>query len=97
MAETELEFEWDKVKAASNLKKRGVSFLTAAAIFSHERLERVDDREDYGEVRWIALGRVDIEVYRVVYTWRAENLIRIVSAQRASQDEQEIYYREVFS
>lgn len=97
MAETELEFEWDEVKAASNLKKHGVSFLTAAAIFSHERLERVDDREDYGEVRWIALGRVDIEVYRVVYTWRAENLIRIVSAQRASQDEQEIYHREVFS
>jgi hypothetical protein len=97
MAETELEFEWDEVKAASNLKKHGVSFLTAAAIFSHERLERVDDREDYGEVRWIALGQVDIEVYRVVYTWRAENLIRIVSAQRASQDEQEIYYREVFS
>jgi uncharacterized DUF497 family protein len=48
-------------------------------------------------VRWIAPGRVEMEVYRVVYTWRAENLIRIVSAQRASQDEQEIYYREVFS
>jgi uncharacterized DUF497 family protein len=97
MADQELEFEWDEAKARLNLEKHGVLFLTAAAIFLNERLERVDDREDYGEVRWIALGRVDIEVYRVVYTWRNENLVRIVSAQRAGKNEQEIYYREVFS
>jgi hypothetical protein len=97
MKEIELEFEWDEAKAKQNLEKHGVSFLTAAAIFSNERLERIDDREDYGEIRWIALGRAGIEVYRVVFTWRSENLIRIVSAQRASKDEQEIYYRETFS
>jgi hypothetical protein len=97
MAERELEFEWDQAKARDNLEKHGVSFLTAAAIFQNERLERVDDREHYGEVRWIALGRVDIEVYRVVYTWRAENLVRIISAQKASKDEQEIYFREIFA
>ncbi len=97
MTQKELEFEWDEAKAKTNLEKHGVSFLTAAAIFSNERLERIDDREDYGEVRWIALGRVGIEVFRVVFTWRSENLIRIVSAQKASKDEQEIYYREAFS
>jgi uncharacterized protein len=97
MAGQELEFEWDESKAKLNLEKHGVSFLTAAAIFSHERLERIDDREDYGEVRWIALGRVATEVYRVVYTWRAENLVRIISAQRASKHEEEIYYGEIFS
>jgi hypothetical protein len=96
LARIKLEFEWDETKAKMNLEKHGVSFLTAAAIFQNERLERVDDREDYGEVRWIALGRVDIEVYRVTYTWRTENLVRIVSAQRASKDEEEIYYREIF-
>lgn len=96
-SEDAIQFEWDEAKAKLNLEKHGVSFLTAAAIFLNERLERVDNREDYGEVRWIALGRVDIEVYRVVYTWRAENLVRIISAQRAGKDEQEIYYREAFS
>jgi uncharacterized DUF497 family protein len=60
-------------------------------------LERIDDREDYGELRWIALGRVDDEVYRVVFAWRDENLIRIISAQKASRDEREIYYRETFA
>ena len=52
----ELEFEWDEAKARSNLLKHKVSFLTAAAIFANERLERIDDRKDYGETRWIGLG-----------------------------------------
>jgi uncharacterized DUF497 family protein len=64
----ELEFEWDEEKARTNLAKHGVSFLTAAEIFANEILERIDDREDYGEVRLIVLGRVDAEVYRVVFT-----------------------------
>jgi hypothetical protein len=96
MARTELDFEWDEAKAESNLEKHGVSFVTAAAIFSRERLKRVDDREDYGEVRWIALGRAETEVYRVVYTWRRENRVRIISAQRASKYEEETFYREIF-
>ncbi len=97
MAGEELEFEWDEAKARINLEKHKVSFLTAAAIFSNERLERIDDREEYGELRWIALGRVEEEVYRVIYTWRGENLIRLISAQKASKDEREIYYRETFA
>ena len=97
MTESDLEFEWDDAKARLNLEKHKISFLTAAAIFANARLERIDDREDYGETRWIALGSADGEVYRVVYTWRGVNLVRIVSAQKASKDERQIYYREAFS
>ena len=93
----ELEFEWDEAKARSNLEKHGVSFLTASAIFMNERLERIDDREEYGEVRWIALGQVGSGVYRVVFTWRGESLIRLISAQKASKDEREIYYRATYA
>jgi uncharacterized DUF497 family protein len=75
-----------------NVAKHRVSFLTAAEIFADEILERIDDREDYGEIHFIALGRVETEVYRVVFTWRGENLIRIISAQKASRDEREIYH-----
>ena len=89
----ELEFEWDEDKAAANLAKHRVSFLTAAEVFANEILERIDDRENYGEIRWIALGRVEAEVFRVVFTWRGDKLIRIISAQKASKDEREIYYR----
>lgn len=92
----ELKFEWDESKAARNLAKHGVSFLTAAAVFANEIVERIDDREDYGEVRFVALGRVDTTIYRVVYTWRSEGVIRIISAQKAANNEREIYYRQVF-
>ena len=94
MFEHELEFEWDEAKARIDLRKHGVSFLTAAGIFSNEVVQRVDDREDYGELRFIALGRVDLEVYRVVFTRRGDALVRIISAQKASKHEWEIYYRE---
>jgi uncharacterized protein len=92
----ELKFEWDEDKAAHNLAKHGVSFLTAAAIFANEIVERIDDREDYGEVRFIALGRVDMTIFRVVYTWRGEGVIRVISAQEAGKNEREIYYRQIF-
>lgn len=92
----ELEFGWDEDKAAQNLAKHGVSFLTAAAIFANEILERIDDREDYGEARFVALGRADMAIFRVVYTWRGEGVIRIISAQKASRNEREIYHGQIF-
>ncbi len=96
MAEHELEFEWDQAKAKSNLEKHGVSFITAAAIFENERTEIIDDRLDYGEVRWISLGCAGIDIYRVVFTWRGSKRVRIISAQKANRDEKEIYYGEIF-
>jgi hypothetical protein len=97
MPDQELEFEWDEAKARINLEKHKVSFKTASAIFLNARLERIDDREEYGEIRWIALGRVDDAVYRVVFTSCGANLIRLISAQKASKDEHRIYYRETFA
>jgi uncharacterized DUF497 family protein len=94
---SELVFEWDEEKAALNLAKHGVSFLRAAEIFVNEMLEKIDDREDYGELRFIALGRVETEVYRVVYTWRGEGVVRLISAQKANKNERETYYREIYS
>jgi hypothetical protein len=42
----ELQFEWDEDKAAQNVAKHGVSFLTAAEIFANEIIEKIDDREE---------------------------------------------------
>ena len=54
------------------------------------------DREDYGEARFVALGRADMAIFRVVYTWRGEGVIRIISAQKASRNEREIYHGQIF-
>jgi uncharacterized DUF497 family protein len=93
----DLIFEWDEEKAEANIAKHGVSFLTASEVFANEIVERADDREDYGEIRFIALGRFELDIYRVIYTLRGENLIRIISAQKAAKHEREIYYRKTFS
>ena len=41
--------------------------------FAMRDVELVDDREDYGEIRWISLGRVDLGIFRVVFTWSGES------------------------
>ena len=85
-----LDFEWDDLKAAENVRHHGVSFAQAAVAF---RDPWIDLREAYGEERIILLGMTSNQVLTVVYTERAER-IRIISARRATKNEQEHYYRE---
>ena len=83
-------FEWDEAKRIRNLEKHGVDFLDAAKIFTNPTLERRDDRADYGEERWIALGVHEGQTFVVVYTWRNEAR-RIISAWKAGRDDQRAY------
>jgi len=90
-----MEFEWDEAKRRENLNKHGVDFLRAALMFETPVLEQIDDREDYGEERMIALGEVDGTVYRVTYSLR-RTCIRMISAMKAGRNEQKAYYQAVF-
>jgi uncharacterized DUF497 family protein len=84
-------FEWDPIKAALNHRKHGVSFPYATRVFlDPHRLERLDTREEYGEDRWVVLGRVDDLVLVVVYTLRDTN-IRLISARKADRNDDGIY------
>jgi len=90
----DLDFEWDDFKADENVRNHGVSFAHAALAFRDPfAVEWIDLREDYGEERIILLGRVDSYVLNVVYTQREER-IRIISARRATKNEQDNYYRQ---
>jgi uncharacterized DUF497 family protein len=87
-------FEWDDTKAAENIRNHGVSFAQAALAFRNPfAVEWIDLREDYGEERIILLGMSSNQILAVVYTERAER-IRIVSARRATKDEQGHYNRQ---
>ena len=52
-----------------------------------------DDREDYGEDRWITLGGVESALLVVVYTLRDEGgeVIRLISERRANAQERQAY------
>ena len=61
-------FEWDERKRSSNLQIHGVDFVRAAKMFRNPVLERPDDRDEYCEDRWIAIGHWDSYYMVVVYT-----------------------------
>lgn len=90
-----MEFDWDPDKNRRNLLGHGVDFQDAIRVFDSPTLERWDDREDYGEDRWLAVGLVDgIELtvtYTDVLTDRGE-VRRIISARRATRNERQAYY-----
>jgi hypothetical protein len=88
-----MDFEWDPEKERLNLRKHKVRFDYAARVFlDPNRLDAVDDREDYGEERRVTTGRIDERVFVVVYTDRGENL-RLISARKADAREEEDYVR----
>lgn len=51
-----MDFEWDEQKNQANIRKHGVSFVTAIRIFDSPVFSRLDDRHDYGEERFMSIG-----------------------------------------
>ncbi|MBX9826313.1 MAG: BrnT family toxin [Xanthobacteraceae bacterium] len=88
------EFEWDEAKAAENYAKHGVSFEVASLVFEDPfAIERLDDRDDYGEDRFILTGMAEGALLTVVYTERSGR-VRIISARQATKHEQDEYFVE---
>jgi uncharacterized DUF497 family protein len=86
-----MEYEWDPGKSATNLHKHRISFADAVAVFSDElALMLADDFTD--EERFIILGTDAFgRLLVVVYSWRGENRIRIISARKATRHERKQY------
>ena len=90
-----LEFEWHDAKAAASLRVHGVSFELATKVFRDAfAIERLDDREDYGEERFVSIGMAEGGVVLFVAYSEREGSIRIISARRATQREQDDYFRQ---
>ena len=87
-----MEFEWDDQKNEANIAKHGISFEEAAEIFDYPIHETVDTRADYGETRYIGIGRNQhFVILTVVYAERGD-ANRIISARRATKQEKKLYY-----
>ena len=84
-----LQFEWDEDKAVSNLRKHGVSFDEASTVFADPLAVLFDDEEHSDdEIREIAIGRTILQQWVLVFfTERGEDLIRIISARKATKRE----------
>jgi len=67
-----MDFDWSDAKQAEVRAERGHGFRVPSRIFAGRTVEWEDDRDDYGEVRMIAVGRVERRYWTVVYTDRED-------------------------
>jgi hypothetical protein len=90
-------FEWDATKAASNIKKHGISFEEAQSVFYDEfAVQFFDNEHSENEDRFLMLGMsVNAKLLLVCHCERdAGQVIRIISARKATRREQVFYLGE---
>jgi uncharacterized DUF497 family protein len=88
-------FEWDEAKADSNWRKHGIRFDMAMLVFADPYALTEQDRVEEGERRWQTIGLVGgIALLLVAHTVLEEDhdeIIRLISARRASRKERNRY------
>ena len=96
VSDDDVHFTWDNRKAASNLRKHGVSFEAATFVFDDPR--RLEDADVFarGEYRNVIVAAVQSFVLTVIYTEPEEGLIRIISARLATPTERKAYEQHLF-
>jgi uncharacterized DUF497 family protein len=86
-------YEWDDEKAESNFRKHEVDFVDAIpALEDPNRVEDVDPDVDHGEERIRVTGMTQSGVLFVVIALPEEDAIRIISARKATRNEEDRYY-----
>ncbi|HYG46311.1 MAG TPA: BrnT family toxin [Allosphingosinicella sp.] len=87
-----MKIEFDPAKREWTLRRRGLDFAQADRIFGEPALTVEDERQEYGEERFLTLGVLNGEVVACVWTQRGE-VRRIISLRKARRDERETYSR----
>jgi uncharacterized DUF497 family protein len=90
---TPIRFEWDPRKAESNKRKHGISFEEAQTVFFDEHgLWMEDPQPSNQEERFILLGlSASLRLLVVVHALRYKDVIRIISARKATRLETREY------
>lgn len=85
-------YEWDPVKAEANVKGHGVGFPEAATVLEDELALTREDPDAVDEQRFVTLGMSAFgNLLVVVYTYREADVIRIISAWKASKHQRSRY------
>ena len=86
-----MNFEWDERKNDINLAKHGFDFNDASRVFDLPMVIEIDERQAYGEDRWIGIGLLDGRIVVVIYTEPSEEKIRVISLRKAFSHERKEY------
>lgn len=91
----ELDFEWDERKARANFDKHRIDFDEAITVFYDENARVIFDPDhSFQEDRYLILGMSDIsQILLVCHVYRRnDEVIRIISARRATRQEERSYW-----
>ena len=86
--------EWDPAKNVENKRKHGISFEEASSVFADERaLLLADPDHSTEEDRFILMGFSDsLRMLVVCHCYRrGDQIIRIISARKATKSERAVY------
>ncbi len=86
-----MRFEWDEAKRRTNLRRHGIDFADAVKVFDGDIVTIEDRRFDYGETRYLTLGLLQGRVVVVAHT-EEEDLVRLISARKATKNEERSYF-----
>jgi uncharacterized protein len=81
-----MDIEFDSAKRDATLENRGLDFLDAPRVFAGRTYILIDDRMDYGELRVITYGYLDLRPVVIVHVER-EGVVRIISMRYAHKKE----------
>ena len=82
--------EFDAAKRDTTLEARGLDMARAGDVFAGATLTVEDDRQDYGEDRFITIGFLDERMVILVWTPR-NGARRIISMRKGNEREQALY------
>lgn len=87
-----MRYEWDFDKARLNKRTHGVDFSDAVGVFEDEMALTEEDPDAEGEQRFVTLGMDSLgRLLVVVFTYRGEDKIRLISARKATRKEAKEY------
>ncbi len=86
-----LDFEWDEDKRQSNLLKHGLDFEDARYFFDEPSIFKLDIRFNYGEKRYVSVGKVFNRTVVLIFSKPSLNSIRIISFRKANFRESRYY------
>lgn len=85
-----IDIDYDPTKNATNIRDRQLSFECARDFEFSSALIGVDERHDYGETRYVAIGYLDGRLHVLCFT-ETENGIRVISFRKANYREAKRY------
>ncbi len=80
-------WDWDEAKRHTNREKHGIDFAALAQLDWTTVQIEPDNRRDYGEDRFIAVGYVKDRLHKLIFT-RRNGRVRVISFRKANRREQ---------